>query len=314
MANILINDGIHPAAVDMLTTAGHDVRTEHIPQDDLVSQLPSYDAICVRSATKVRQSLIDACPKLKVIGRGGVGLDNIDVDYARSKGIKVINTPAASSRSVAELVFAHLLSISRFVYMSNREMPSKGSVSFKQLKKTYSKGIELEGLTIGIVGFGRIGQETAKIALGLGMEVMGVDMNMDQVDIKIGPSSQQVAVTVKMSSMEDMLAHADVISLHVPAQEKPILGSEEFAAMKDGVMIVNASRGGTIDEKALIEAIHSGKVLRAGLDVFENEPNPQLDILEHPSISLTPHIGASTGAAQRKIGVELAQQLLDLLK
>lgn len=314
MAKILINDGIHAAGLEMLQAAGHEVQTDKIAQEDLEAQLPSFNAICVRSATKVRTGLIDSCPNLKVIGRGGVGLDNIDVEYARSKGLHVVNTPAASSRSVAELVFAHLLSISRFLYSSNRDMPSKGNTDFGKLKKSYAKGVELEGKKLGIIGFGRIGQETARIALGMGMEVLAVDPFSKGAKIAVGPTSSNLSIEVKTVSMEDMLAQADAISLHVPSQDKPVLGKTEFAQMKDGVLIVNASRGGTIDEAELILALDSGKVLRAGLDVFENEPTPSNEILAHDKISLTPHIGASTLAAQRKIGTELAQQLIDLLK
>jgi D-3-phosphoglycerate dehydrogenase len=313
MAKILINDGIHPAGLELLQKAGHDVSTTKIEQADLPAQLPAFNAICVRSATKVRQDLIDLCPDLKVIGRGGVGMDNIDVDYARSKGIAVVNTPAASSRSVAELVFGHLLSISRFLHNANEEMPTEGHTAFKALKKNYSKGIELEGKTMGIIGLGRIGQATAQIALGMGMNVLGVDPYVSTADISVGPASANLTLPVQTVSMDDMLAKADCISLHVPSQDKPVLGAAEFAKMKDGVMIVNASRGGTIDEDALLQALTSGKVGRVGLDVFDNEPSPREDLLKHKLVSVSPHIGASTGEAQAKIGIELAQQLLEIL-
>lgn len=313
MAKILINDGIHPAGLALLQQAGHDVTTTKIEQADLPAQLPAYNAICVRSATKVRQELIDLCPDLKVIGRGGVGLDNIDVDYARSKGIAVVNTPAASSRSVAELVFGHLLAISRFLHQANADMPSKGATEFKALKKSYSKGVELEGKTMGIIGLGRIGSATARIALGMGMEVLGVDPYVNEAEIPVGPTSAGLAVTIPTVSMAEMLSKADAISLHVPSQGKPVLGAEEFAAMKDGVMIVNASRGGTIDEDALLAAMKNGKVGRVALDVFDNEPTPRTDLLTHRSISVSPHIGASTGEAQAKIGIELAEQLNEIL-
>lgn len=313
MAKILINDGIDAAAVKLLTDAGHEVQTSKIEQDDLPSQLPSYDAICVRSATKVRKDLIDLCPQLKVIGRGGVGLDNIDVDYAQSKGIHVINTPAASSRSVAELVFGHLLAISRFLHNANEDMPTSGHTDFKGLKKAYAKGVELEGRTMGIVGMGRIGRETARIALGMGMDVLAVDPFVDKVSVAVGPLSAGWSLDIPVVSMEEMLKRADAISLHVPSQDKPVLGATEFAQMRDGVMIVNASRGGTIDEDALLVALESGKVGRVGLDVFDNEPTPRADLLTHRSVSVSPHIGASTAEAQAKIGAELAQQLIDLL-
>lgn len=313
MAKILINDGIHPSGLAKLQAAGHEVDTEKIPQDQLMEKLPAYDAICVRSATKVRTELIDACPKLKVIGRGGVGLDNIDVDHAKSKNIAVVNTPAASSRSVAELVFAHLFSLSRFVYKSNRYMPETGREEFKALKKSYSKGFELKGKTLGIIGLGRIGQETAKIALGIGMNVVGVDpyAKAPSVDISIG--NQTISVDVPIVSMHEMLEQADVITLHIPFTGAPVLSTTEFARMKEGVVIVNAARGGTIDEDALLVSLNEGKVASAGLDVFENEPTPREDILQYPNISCTPHIGASTGEAQENIGIELADKLISIL-
>jgi D-3-phosphoglycerate dehydrogenase len=311
---ILVNDGIEPIGKQLLEAAGFTVDTNKIDQADLATRLNEYDAICVRSATKVRKDLIDACPNLKAIGRGGVGLDNIDVEYAKSKGIAVINTPAASSRSVGELAMAHMLSLSRFLYQSNREMPQNGHTQFNDLKKAYAKGIELEGKTIGIIGFGRIGQETAKCALGMGMDVLAVDPYVSEVTLAIGPAALGFEVDITTVNMEDMLADADYISLHIPSVGKPILGAEEFAKMKDGVIIINCSRGGTVDEDALLEALNSGKVAAAGLDVFDNEPSPRQDILTHPKISLTPHIGASTEEAQNKIGQELAEKMIAALK
>jgi D-3-phosphoglycerate dehydrogenase / 2-oxoglutarate reductase len=311
---ILVNDGIEPIGKQLLEAAGFIVDTNKIDQADLPVRLNEYDAICVRSATKVRKDLIDACPNLKAIGRGGVGLDNIDVEYAKSKGIAVINTPAASSRSVGELAMAHMLSLSRFLYQSNREMPQNGNTQFNDLKKAYAKGIELEGKTIGIIGFGRIGQETAKCALGMGMDVLAVDPYVSEVTLAIGPAALGFEVDITTVNMEDMLADADYISLHIPSVGKPILGADEFAKMKDGVIIVNCSRGGTIDEDALLTALNSGKVAAAGLDVFDNEPTPRQDILTHPKISLTPHIGASTEEAQNKIGQELAEKMIAALK
>ncbi len=312
MKKILINDGIHPDGQQMLEEAGYEVNTNKIAQEDLPSQLPDYDAICVRSATKVRTDLIDQCPNLKIIARGGVGLDNIDVDHAKSKGIEVINTPAASSKSVAELVFSHLFSLARSLHLSNRDMPSKGDSEFKKLKKAYSKGLELRGKTIGIIGFGRIGQETAKIALGLGMNVLPVDLYIKEatITLEIPQADFDVEVNLPTVDMEDMLVEADFISLHVPFLGKPVLGKEEFAAMKDGVIVLNAARGGTIDEDALLAALESGKVSAAGLDVFENEPTPRKDLLNHPRVSVSPHIGASTMAAQRNIGLELAEKII----
>jgi D-3-phosphoglycerate dehydrogenase len=312
---ILANDGIDPIGQKLLEEAGIEVDTNHIPQDQLAAKLNDYDGITVRSATKVRKELIDACPNLKIIGRGGVGMDNIDVEYAKSKGIAVENTPASSSQSVAELVFTHLFNGVRFVYDANRKMPSLGDSQFNQLKKDYAKGIELKGKKIGIIGFGRIGKETAKLALGLGMDVLTFDLYDIPATLKLELSGGvTVDVPVTKVSMDDLLAQSDFISLHIPFTEKPVLGKEEFEKVKPGVGIVNCSRGGTIDEDALIEALNSGKVSFAGLDVFDNEPTPRKDLLNHPKVSLTPHIGASTNEAQERIGVELANLIIGHLK
>src|SRR5690606_28790190 len=312
---ILANDGIDAVGKKILEDAGFEVDTNHIPQEELIHKLNAYDAITVRSATKIRQPLIDACPNIKAIGRGCVGMDTIDVDYARSKGIAVINTPAASSLSVAELVFAHLLNGVRFLYDSNRKMIAEGNTNFAGLKKAYAKGVELRGKTLGIVGFGRIGRETAKVGLGLGMDVI-------YADLFDGPSSLELSlagginvdVPVRQVAFEEVLKNADFISLHVPFLEKAAIGKEEFALLKDGVGLVNASRGGVIDEEELIKALDSGKVAFAALDVFDNEPTPRQEILTHPRISLTPHIGAATNEAQERIGVELATLLIETLK
>lgn len=313
MANILINDGMHSTGIQMLKDAGHEVQTLKVEQEQLTQELPKFDAICVRSATKVREDLIQACPNLKVIGRGGVGLDNIDVTFAKSKNIHVINTPAASSRSVAELAFAHIFSIARFLYKANRNMPHDGDTEFKALKKSFAKGFELEGKTIGIIGAGRIGRETAKIALGLGMQVVFHDPFVSQTEVQLNIADQKISIPFTTVSMNHMLSESDIISLHIPFTGTPVLAKEEFDNMKEGAIIVNAARGGTIDETALLEAIDSGKVAAAGLDVFENEPTPRKELLQHPRISLTPHIGASTNEAQEKIGIELAEQLISLL-
>lgn len=313
MARILINDGMHSEGVQRLRDQGHEVVTDRIEQDDLPDQLPAFDVVCVRSATKIRESLIALCPNLKIIGRGGVGLDNIDVDFARSRGIKVLNTPAASSRSVAELAMAHLMSIARSLPKSHQSMPSKGHTEFKSLKKACAKGIELEGKTLGLIGFGRIGQEMAKIALGVGMEVLPVDPMVTDAEVGIGADHLKLSTTVHTVSMDDMLKQADAISLHIPSAQSPILSAREFGLMKEGVIIINASRGGTIDEDALLYALDNGKVRAAGLDVFTGEPTPREDILRHPQISSTPHIGASTIEAQVKIATELAQQIIDEL-
>jgi D-3-phosphoglycerate dehydrogenase len=315
MIRILANDGIDPAGKQILEDAGFIVDTTTIPQDQLAEKLKEYDAITVRSATKVRQALIDACPNLKLIGRGGVGMDNIDVEYARAKGIAVVNTPAASSLSVAELVAAHLFTGIRFIQDSNRKMPIEGNTRFNDLKKSYAKGIELRGKTLGILGFGRIGRELAKVALGLGMDVLAFDIfDFDpQVELTLGGGTT-VSIEVKKASKEEILQNSDFISLHVPFSETPVLGAAEFELMKKGAAVVNCSRGGTIDEDALLAALNSGKLSFAGLDVFENEPTPRADLLSHPKISLTPHIGAATNEAQERIGVELASLIVNHFK
>jgi len=313
---VLANDGISQSGIDALEEAGFEVITTTVAQEQLINYLNSngIDTLLVRSATTVRQDLIDACPNLKVIGRGGVGMDNIDVEYARSKSIHVINTPAASSQSVAELVFAHLFGGVRFLYDSNRNMPLEGDTKFKALKKNYAKGVELRGKTLGIIGFGRIGREVAKIGLGIGMKVIASDKFVGKADIKVEfYNGQFINVEIETEPMKDVLKHSDFISLHVPAQKDYIIGKKHIELMKDGVGIVNAARGGIIDEVALIGALESGKIAFAGLDTFENEPNPAVQVLMNGRVSLTPHIGAATNEAQDRIGTELASQIKSLL-
>jgi D-3-phosphoglycerate dehydrogenase len=313
---VLANDGIATSGIVALEKAGYEVLLNTVAQEQLAKYIDDnqIDVLLVRSATKVRKDLIDACPSLKIIGRGGVGMDNIDVEYAKDKGIKVINTPAASSHSVAELVFAHLFGMVRFLHDSNQNMPLEGDSKFKELKKAYAKGVELKGKTLGILGFGRIGQATAKVGLGVGMRVVAYDPFIDSAHIEIDFfDGQEVNFTIDTISKEAVLEQADFISLHVPAQDDYVISTKEFEIMKDGVGIVNAARGGVIDEKALIEAIESGKVSNAALDVFENEPTPEIKLLMNPKISLTPHIGAATQEAQTRIGEELAEQIIKIL-
>lgn len=314
---VLANDGISKSGIKALEKGGFEVITTKVAQEQVANFINTHQVtvLLVRSATKVRQDIIDNCPSLKIIGRGGVGMDNIDVDYARKKGIHVINTPAASSESVAELVFAHLFSGVRFLHDANRNMPLEGDSNFEGLKKAYANGIELRGKTLGIIGFGRIGQAVAKMALGLGMKVIAADKYVNEAVIRVDfYNGQFINVDIVTESLEDVFKHSDFITLHVPAQEGYIIGKEEFDIMKDEVGIVNCARGGVIDEVALVEALDSGKVLFAGLDVFENEPNPEIQILMHSKISLTPHIGAATLEAQDRIGTELANQIISLLK
>lgn len=315
MIKILANDGIDPIGKQLLEDAGFFVDTNNIPQDELPEKLKNYDAITVRSATKVRKALIDATPNLKLIGRGGVGVDNIDVDYAKEKGIGVYNTPASSSLSVAELVFANLFGGVRFLHDSNRKMPVDGATKFNDLKKAYAKGIELRGKTLGVVGFGRIGREVAKIAIGVGMDVLAYDLFdfNPELDIVLGGGTN-VKVAVKKATLDEVIKQSDFITLHTPFIDKALLGAEELAQTKKGVGLVNISRGGLINELALIDALNSGQVSFAALDVFDNEPTPREEILKHPKISLTPHIGAATNEAQERIGVELANLIIGHFK
>jgi D-3-phosphoglycerate dehydrogenase len=314
---ILANDGISQSGIDDLTTAGFEVLTTTVAQEQLENFINTENivALLVRSATTVRQDLIDACPNLKIIGRGGVGMDNIDVEYARGKGLSVINTPAASSESVAELVFAHLFSGVRFLYDSNRTMPLEGDSKFKNLKKAYAKGTELRGKTLGVIGFGRIGQATAKMALGLGMKVIAFDPFLEKTTLSLSfYDGQTVDFEIKTVSKETVLKESDFITLHVPAQKEFVIGEAEFALMKDGSGLINAARGGVVNEVALVAALESNKLAFAGLDTFENEPTPAVQLLMNPKISLTPHIGAATNQAQDRIGSELASQIISILK
>ena len=314
---VLANDGISKSGIKALEAGGFEVITTKVAQEQVANYINEnkIEVILVRSATKVRRDIIDNCPLLKIIGRGGVGMDNIDVDYARSKGINVINTPASSSESVAELVFAHLFSGVRFLHDSNRNMPLEGDSKFENLKKAYANGIELRGKTLGIIGFGRIGQAVAKMAFGLGMNVIATDKFIENAIIKVDFfNGQSINIEVSTQPIEEVLKNADFITLHVPAQGGYLIGTNEFSLMKDNVGIINCSRGGIIDEIALIDALDSEKVLFAGLDVFENEPTPEIRILMHPKISLTPHIGAATLEAQDRIGTELAEQVITLMK
>jgi D-3-phosphoglycerate dehydrogenase len=308
---------MHPKGIELLKTAGHDVYTDFIPQDELSTKLNNYDAILVRSATKVRKELIDQSPNLKLIGRGGVGLDNIDVSYAKDKGLAIFNTPAASTRSVAELAIAHLFGIVRSLPMVNKKMAVDGINDFKSLKKTASKGIELEGKTLGLIGFGRIAKETASIALGCGMKIIAFDPYIDEGDITINlhPSyGFNYKINVKTTTKEKVLAESDFISLHIPGGQGYVLDTPEFSQMKDGVGIINCARGGTVSESALIEAVNSQKVKYVATDVFENEPPTDDRLLRMDNVGLSPHIGASTQEAQERVGLELAQSVIDFFR
>jgi len=296
---ILVNDGMSDTGIQKLIDAGFEVITKNIPPQELPAKIGEFDALVVRSATKVRQGVIDGgIPRLKAVVRGGVGIDNIDHEYAESKGVKVMNTPAASSPSVAELALAHMFALSRFIVPANITM-RQGEWNKKQYK-----GTELAGKTLGVLGIGRIGHALAEKALGLGMKVIAFD-----------PYIKSVEINVKLTSKETVLKEADYISLHMPAQkDKAVLGSAEFAQMKAGVYIINCARSGVIDETALLEALDSGQVAGAGIDVFVGEPSPDKRLTSHQQVSVTPHIGASTVEAQDRIGLEVADKLIGFFR
>ena len=313
---ILANDGISTIGIKALEAKKFKVFTEKVEQEKLTDFINKNDIeiLLVRSATKAKKDLIDKCPNLKIIGRGGVGMDNIDVEYAKKKGIEIINTPASSSSSVAELVFTHFFSLSRFLFDSNRKMPLEGETKFKELKKKYNKGNELRGKRLGIIGFGRIGQEVAKIGIGLGMDIIAHDKYVSSMNVDLSFfDKQKISFKIKTTTLNDLLINSDYITIHIPKiNQKPIITKKEFKLMKDGVIIVNTSRGGIIDEEALLESINAKKVKAAGLDVFINEPEPNIKILMNENVSLSPHIGGSTIEAQNRIGLELAEKIIKL--
>lgn len=315
---VLANDGISPVGKKKLEAHGFTVVTEKVPQDQLIDAINNegYEVLLVRSATTARKDLIDACPGLKMIGRGGVGMDNIDVEYGRSKGINVFNTPGASSLAVAELVITMMFDLSRFTYDSNLLMPTQGATEFGALKKKYGKGVELRGKTLGIIGFGRIGQYAAKYALGCGMNVVASDPFVKEATIQVEVGGQTVEVKINPTDMDRVLQQADYVSLHIPmpTDKKAVIDAAAIGKMKDGAFLINAARGGVVDEDALIAALDSGKLAGAGLDVFVGEPTPREDLLKHPKIACTPHIGAATVEAQDRIGEETADNIIAFYK
>lgn len=310
---VLANDGVSASGIEALNKAGYTVLTDKVEQDNLIDYINSenIEVLLVRSATTARKELIDACPNLKLIGRGGVGMDNIDVQYARDNGRTVINTPGASSQSVAELVMGHLFAISRSLHDSYKNMENG---DFKTLKKKYGKGVELRGKNLTIIGFGRIGQSLAKYAIGCGMNVIAVDLFAEKtnLEIQLGNNASATVEINPLKSVLEGIKDADYISLHVPKQAdgSAVIGEKEFDAMKPNVRLVNAARGGVIDEDALLAALESGKVAACALDVYDNEPTPRKELLSHPKIACTPHIGAATGEAQDRIGIELAETII----
>lgn len=301
MAKILISDPVSTQCIYMLENAGHKLvqKTEKKTPEELADMIKGFDAVVVRSATKVREVAIDTADNLKLIVRGGVGLDNIDCDYARSKGIKVSNTPTASSQSVAELALAHMLALYRFLPDSNITM-RKG-----EWKKKKYKGRELTGKTLGIIGLGNIGKALAKKAHAFDMKILAFDPFVKDTDLD-----------VELVDFEKLITSSDIISLHIPHTDEThyIIGDDAISKMKDGVMIINCARGGVVDEKALLNGLNSGKVALAGIDSYEEEPTKNMELLNHPNVSVTPHIGAATSEAQDRVGVEVADIIIAFFK
>ena len=296
---VLVCDKVADSAVDAMRAAGLevDVKTGMTP-DELIATIPGYNAAIVRSATKFREPALDAATDLKLIVRGGVGLDNIDVAYAESKGITVRNTPAASSASVAELVAGYMFALARQIPQATMSMKA-GKWEKKQFK-----GIELAGKTLGVIGAGRIGSELIKRAQGLGMNCVFYDVI--QLDI---PGALQIP-------LDELLQTSDFMSMHVPKIDATInlLSTEQFAMMKDGAFLIQCSRGGTVDEDALLEALSSGKLAGAALDVFVEEPTSNTALLSHPNLIASPHIGAQTAEGQGRVGGEVADIVIEFAK
>ena len=291
MLRILLNDGLDKKAISNLELLGFDVDTNHYDIEDLKEKIKKVDCIVIRSATKIRRELIDEAikgGKLKLIIRGGVGVDNIDVQYAEQNGIKVRNTPNASSSSVAEIILAHMFSLARFLNQSNITMKAG------LWKKKDYVGVELEGKTLGIIGMGRIGSELAKKCTALGMKIIYFDL----MDIK------NIDNNYRKVEFDELLRESDFISINISGT-KSIIGSEELKKVKKGVFIINTSRGKALDEEAIITSLNDGTLGGVGLDVFLEEPSKNLELINHPKVSLTPHIGASTKEAQMKIGEEV---------
>ena len=295
--NILITDGIAPFVQEALIAQGHNVVNQFYKPEELGSALRDFDAVIIRSATKIRREQLEAAKggKLKLIIRAGVGIDNIDVDAAKEMGVTVRNTPNAPTNAVAELAIAHMFSCARYISSAGCTMRQG-----RWEKKAYGHGFELYGKTLGIVGFGRIGRRVAQIAAGIGLKVLAYDPF---------PQSQTEGVT--MVSLDELMEQSDIISLHSPAQSQPIITTERIAQMKEGVVIINTSRGCNIDEDALLEGLNSRKVRAAGLDVWAQEPIANFALYSHPAVSSTPHIGTSTDESQRRIGEEVVQIISD---
>ena len=315
---VLANDGISKAGEQLLKDAGIEILEAKVSQEHLINFINEnkVDVLLVRSATKVKEDIIDACPGLKIIGRGGIGMDNINVEHAIEKGIYVINTPKASARSVAEMVFAHFFSLARFLHESNRLMPLEGETHFKALKKSFSGAVELEGKTLGVIGFGGIGQEVVKIGISLGMKIKVLTRKPKTEKITLDFfDGQKLEFDISSETdMDEFLTDVDFLTVNTPKTSEYLLDQNQFDKMKDGVFIVNTARGGVVNEVTLLDAIENGKVAGAALDVFESEPSPELALLMNPNLSLSPHLGGNTQDAQMKIGRELAEQIIEIKK
>lgn len=313
MINILINDSFCTDGEKLLRQAGFHIHKEKIEQENLINEinLRQIHVLIVRSATIVDKNVIDNCPTLKFIGRAGLGMNNIDMEYARTKGIELVNTPLASAPAVAEFVFAQLLSVTRNLYMGNRQLPAERDIN--SLKIICSGGSELTGKTLGIIGFGRAGQEVAKRALGLGLKVLAWDAYVQEANIIIEiPGCHHVVTQIYTVKLDKLLAESDFITLHsLPSNDKkPIISKNEIEKMKDGVILINVSKAELLDEQELISGLNSGKIRAAGIDVFKNEPAPLPALITHPKVSVSPHIGGETLEAQSRISVEMANNII----
>ena len=315
---VLANDGISANGIQLLEQNGFEVITTKVAQEQVAAYINKNEitVLLVRTATKISTELIDDCPSLKVIGIAGETVDPKIVEYAKTKGKTIVNAADSSAEAVAELVFAHLFSGARFLHDANRNMPLEGDSSFNNLKKAYSSGVELRSKTLGIIGFTSSGIEVAKIGLALGMNVIVADGSTEETAIELNfHNGQSISLKVEKVELTELLKQSDFITLHLPTSDKKHLINESaFKLMKDNVGIINVSQGGIINEVELLKALDDGKVLFAGLDVFEDQPTPAVQVLMHPKVSLTPHIGSSTVETQQRMEIELTHKVIDILK
>ncbi|ALU75084.1 NAD(P)-dependent oxidoreductase [Tenacibaculum finnmarkense] len=314
---ILVNDGILDGGTTTLENAGFEVITTKVAQEQLDNFIneEQINVVVIKNSTEIHAELIDNCPTLKLIANASTTNDNIDVVYAQECGVQIINVSDASANAVAELVFAHLLTMARFLHQANREMPLEGDTSFNALKKQFSAGTEVRGKTLGIIGMSTEGQQVAKLALGLGMKVIAYDVEFgDSITIPIEfYNGQAIDIEIDFTSADDLLKEADFITVHLASEENHVIGVKEFEKMKKGVGFINVSQSGLVDEIALVNAIESGKVQYAGLDTFENQPTPEIQLLMNPELSLSPNIASFTVESQHKIGTELANKIINSL-